>query len=49
MSAKKKLRKMLNIPKNLSALGTVLIGYPEEKIINTAEGMSMKYSWNIRS
>jgi nitroreductase/NAD-dependent dihydropyrimidine dehydrogenase PreA subunit len=49
MSAKKKLRKMLNIPNNLSILGAVLIGYPKEKLINTAEGMSMKYSWNIRN
>ncbi len=49
VSAKKRLRRMLNLPKKLSILGGVLIGYPEEKIINKAEGMSMKYSWNVRS
>lgn len=39
---------MLNIPQKFSILGVIIIGYPEEKIINKTDGLRLKTSWNVR-
>jgi ferredoxin len=48
LNASAKIKKKLNIPRNMKILGVLSLGVPDEKILNVPKGYLMKTSWNKR-
>jgi nitroreductase len=40
------LRRRLGIPKGMHVCGAIVVGHPEERVLNLIEGMSLSCCWN---
>ena len=41
------LRRRLGIPRGMRVRGAIVVGHPEERVLNLIEGLSLGFSWNF--